>query len=216
MRGNAATGLWLSRVLDSELISSRRPALTLLPPRSSSLRALSLAANVAKVSAVTTSPAPSSTAVIVRPAEVSDLPRLADLFDAYRQFYGQPSRRPRAEAFLRERLERGDSKLFVAVHEGRIEGFTQLYPSFSSLSMGPIWVFNDIFVAPDARGGGIGSALLERAHRLAEETGAAHMTLATARDNRSAIELYQRAGWQADDAFLHMYLPVKDRVAMSE
>ena len=159
---------------------------------------------------------PTSAAVTVRPAELADLPRLAGLFDAYRQFYGQPSRLQRAEAFLRERLEKGDARIFIAEHEGRIEGFTQLYPSFSSLSMGPIWVFNDIYVDPEARNAGIGSALLERAHRLAEETGAAHMTLATARDNRSAIELYGKMGWQPDDAFLHMYLPVRDRADRSD
>ena len=137
--------------------------------------------------------------------------RLAQLFDEYRMFYAQPSRRARAEVFLRERLEKQDSAIFVAEHEGSIEGFVQLYPSLSSLSMGPIWVLNDLYVSPDARGGGVGSALLERAHKLAEETGAAHMTLSTARDNRSAIELYSKMGWQTDEAFLHMYLPVKDR-----
>lgn len=150
--------------------------------------------------------------VAVRQARVEDSQRLAELFDAYRMFYGQPSRRQRAELFIRERLEKQDSAIFVAEHEGRIEGFIQLYPSLSSLSMGPIWVLNDLFVSPDARGGGIGSVLLERAHRLAEETGAAHMTLSTARDNRSAIELYGKMGWQTDDHFLHMYLPVKDKV----
>lgn len=153
-----------------------------------------------------------ATNVTVRPARADDVARLAELFDKYRMFYGQPSRRPLAEAFLAERIAKGDSRLFVAEYEGRIEGFTQLYPSFSSLSMGPIWVFNDLYVDPDARGHGVGSALLEHAHKLAEETGAAHMTLATARDNRQAIELYSRMGWQTDDAFLHMYLPVKDKL----
>ncbi len=162
------------------------------------------------------SPTTSPPTVTVRPAGLEDAPRLAELFDQYRMFYAQPSRLPRAQAFLRERLERGDSRIFVAEHEGRIEGFVQLYPSFSSLSMGPIWVLNDLYVDPEARGAGVGSALLERAHKLAEETGAAHMTLATARDNRSAIELYGKMGWQTDDAFLHMYLPVKDKAGGNE
>jgi GNAT superfamily N-acetyltransferase len=158
-----------------------------------------------------TPPIPDASSVTVRPARRDDLARLAELFDQYRMFYAQPSRRQRAEAFLAERIAKQDSLIYVAEHGGRIEGFMQLYPSFSSLSMGPILVFNDLFVDPEARGQGVGAALLETAHKLAEETGAAHMTLATARDNRQAIELYSRMGWQADEAYLHMYLPVKDK-----
>ncbi len=159
---------------------------------------------------------PPSTQVTVRPPAGDDVTRLAELFDAYRMFYGQTNRRKRAETFLAERIQKQDSLIYVAEADGRIQGFMQLYPSFSSLSMGPILVFNDLFVDPAARGMGVGSALLEVAHKLAEETGAAHMTLATARDNRSAIDLYGRMGWQVDDAYMHMYLPVKDRMGYEE
>jgi GNAT superfamily N-acetyltransferase len=42
-------------------------------------------------------------------------------------------------------------------------GFTQLYPSFSSGSMAPILILNDLFVAPEGRRHGIGTALLDAA-----------------------------------------------------
>ena len=47
-------------------------------------------------------------------ADPSHLDALADLFDAYRRFYGQPADVPGARAFLAERLARNESAVFVA------------------------------------------------------------------------------------------------------
>jgi GNAT superfamily N-acetyltransferase len=45
--------------------------------------------------------------------------------------------------------------------QGRLEAVAQLYPSFSSGAMARIFILNDLFVAPEARRRGAGSALLE-------------------------------------------------------
>ena len=95
-------------------------------------------------------------------AELDDLDALAPLFDAYRQFYGEASDLPGARIFLGDRLKRGESVIFLAVVDRAVVGFTQLYPSFSSVSMKRLWVLNDLFVTPDARTSGAGRALLER------------------------------------------------------
>ena len=90
----------------------------------------------------------------VRNAGLDDLPALAALFDGYRVFYGQPSDPVRAGAFLRERLERGDSHLLLAMDaRGGALGFVQLYPSFTSVGTAPIEILNDLFVGQAARGG---------------------------------------------------------------
>jgi ribosomal protein S18 acetylase RimI-like enzyme len=138
---------------------------------------------------------------------------VAPLFDAYRQFYGLRSDVAAARAFLSERLARDESVVFLALlREGgaaaRPVGFTQLYPSFSSLALRPVWILYDLFVAPDARRYGVGRALLERAHAFAIETGAAELSLQTARDNLPAQALYARLGWRRDDEFLTYVLPV--------
>ena len=96
-------------------------------------------------------------------AALDDLEALVPLFDAYRQFYAQPSDPEGARAFLSDRLKRGESVIFLAVTEGMVVGFTQLYPSFSSVSMQRLWILNDLFVTPDARNVGAGRVLLERA-----------------------------------------------------
>ncbi len=77
---------------------------------------------------------------------------LTGLFDAYRQFYGQEPDLLGARRFLEARLRGGDSVVLLAFDAtGAGVGFVQLYPSFSSVAMKPIWILNDLFVAPEAR-----------------------------------------------------------------
>jgi ribosomal protein S18 acetylase RimI-like enzyme len=143
---------------------------------------------------------------IVRAAQ-KDLDNLVPLFDGYRQFYGHRPDLPAARAFLSERIERDESVIYVAYTGPRkAAGFTQLYPSFSSVSMKPLWVLNDLFVSTDIRRGGVGRALLERARQLAVETGAKGLVLSTGVANKPAQTLYESCGWQRDDEFFHYHL----------
>lgn len=146
--------------------------------------------------------------MIVRPATPDDLPGLVPLFDGYRRFYGRDPDPRLAERFLRDRLQRGDSAIFVAEREGRLEGFVQLYPIFSSIGAGPAWVLNDLFVAETSRKGGVGRALLERARAFGEETGARWLSLSTQRSNLSAQRLYEALGWVRDEEYFHYELPL--------
>jgi GNAT superfamily N-acetyltransferase len=136
-------------------------------------------------------------------AELDDLDALAPLFDGYRQFYKQPSDLTGARAFLADRIKRGESVIFVAVVDGAIVGFTQLYPLFSSVSLKRLWLLNDLFVTPNARGSGAGRALLARAERHAVETGAKGLTLTTQDTNLTAQRLYEACGWTKDEEFFH-------------
>lgn len=147
--------------------------------------------------------------VEVRRATPEDVPAVAPLFDAYRVFYGREPDPELARGFLRERLERAESVVFLALdgEAGRAVGFTQLYPLFSSVAARRKWLLNDLFVAPEARVRGVGGALLEAARWFAVETGAGGLELATAPDNVTAQRLYEATGWKRD-AFLHYALDV--------
>lgn len=135
---------------------------------------------------------------------------IAPLFDAYRQFYKQPSDLPGARAFLTERLRQGQSSVLVALDEdGAAVGFVQLYPSFSSVRMRPILILNDLFVSVGARRGGVGRALMNAALELARSTGAARLALTTAKDNHTARSLYLSVGYHIDEEFDHLELPVQ-------
>jgi ribosomal protein S18 acetylase RimI-like enzyme len=130
-------------------------------------------------------------------ASLDHLDVLATLFDGYRQFYGQESDLPGARRFLEERLRGRDSVLLLAVRDdGAGAGFVQLYPSFSSVGMRPIWILNDLFVAPPARRSGVARSLLEAAREVARSTGAARLRLSTAKDNEAAKALYLASGYR--------------------
>jgi ribosomal protein S18 acetylase RimI-like enzyme len=138
----------------------------------------------------------------IRRAAPDDAEAVAVLFDAYRQFYRCEPDLSGARAFIRERLDRTESVIFLAEDAGAALGFTQLYPSFTSAGMARIFVLNDLFVAPQARGRGVATALLRSAADFGHAEGAVRLTLSTAIDNHTAQALYERAGWQRDDAFL--------------
>lgn len=142
--------------------------------------------------------------LLVRRAEATDadVALAAPLFDAYRQFYGQPSDLGLAREFLADRLWAEDSVVFLAFATAdapEAAGLAQLYPSWSSVAARPIWILNDLFVAPAARGKGVGHALLDRCRRLAVETGAARLSLETLRGNTGAQRLYESLGWHCEN-----------------
>ena len=135
-------------------------------------------------------------------ATPADLHDLTPLFAGYRAFYGHAAEPVREEAFLLDRMQRGESIVLLARRDGRAVGFVQLYPIFSSTRMARAWLLNDLFVDPAARGGRIASSLLEAAADVARETGAVELMLQTARDNAPARALYEKHGWVRDDHFL--------------
>ena len=135
----------------------------------------------------------------IRRATLDDLDLVAPLFDGYRRYYGQASDLPRAKAFLRERLERNESAILLAMRDGQAAGFTQLYPMFSSVRTARLWILNDLFVVENARRSGVARALLDAAAAFAREQGAAGLMLETMRDNAPARALYRAAGWHEDD-----------------
>jgi GNAT superfamily N-acetyltransferase len=145
---------------------------------------------------------------IVRQAGPADVGAVVPLFDAYRQFYQQPSDPALARAFIAERLARSESVIFLAERDGQAVGFVQLYPLFSSTAARPgrLWLLNDLFVSPSARGGGVARALMDRARRLGEDTGAVGLELATARTNATAQRLYESLGWRQDELFVRYEL----------
>lgn len=150
----------------------------------------------------------------VRQATLSDLDALTPLLDSYRRFYQQPSDLIAARAFLRDRLEHGQSVIFLAEDQRVPVGFTQLYPSFSSTSLARTFLLNDLFVVEEARRRGVARQLLQQAERHARTVDAVRLTLFTDRDNRMAQRVYEAAGWKRDDVFFvyHLALAPGQRV----
>ena len=139
----------------------------------------------------------------------SDLPVLAPLFDAYRQFYGRAPDLAAAESFLRDRFSHGESVLFLAFADNEPAGFTQLYPSFSSVSLARSFILNDLFVVPGQRRTGVGSALLRAAVDYARSLGAVRVTLNTDIQNATAQATYEAGGWKRDrEYYVYHFTPL--------
>jgi len=151
---------------------------------------------------------PSDPRITVRRAGRADLEALTPLFDAYRQFYEQPSDPGASGRFLADRLARDESVVFLAEEERNAVGFMQLYPLFSSVSLGRVYMLNDLFVPPAARRRGVGARLLAEARALGEDAGAHYLELSTAVDN-PAQRLYEACGWVQDREFLYYELPLR-------
>ena len=146
-----------------------------------------------------------------RHAVPGDLDAIALLFDAYRQFYKQPPDLALARSYLHERMQRGESVIFVAEDDtGRMVGFTQLYPTFCSVRAAPTFVLYDLFVVPEARSSGAGRALMQAAEAYAAGTGAARLELSTAKTNTVAQSLYESQGWTRDEAFYVYNKPLRN------
>lgn len=133
------------------------------------------------------------------------------LFNQYRVFYQQPSDEALADRFLQQRLENGESVIYAAVEINgettKAVGFTQLYPTFSSVRATRNWILNDLYVAENQRGKGVGEMLIRKAMDFARTEGAVFVQLETAVDNHRAQRLYERIGFvkqePGDDFFLY-------------
>ncbi len=104
----------------------------------------------------------------ISPGQISDI---LSLFDDYRIFYGQPSDRQGGTKFLRERLQREEAIIFAAYIDNEAVGFTQLYYTFSSVSLERSLILNDLFVSKSHRKKDIGKSLLLRAQNFCSANG---------------------------------------------
>lgn len=136
---------------------------------------------------------------MTRKATLQDIGHLSELFDQYRIFYHKDSDIPNAEKFLTERIENRDSEIFVAEHVGKLVGFVQLYPLFSSTRMKRYWLLNDLFVNESYRGKGFSKALIEKAKQMAISTDACGILLETGKSNDIGNKLYPSCGFELYD-----------------
>ena len=135
-------------------------------------------------------------------ATIVDLDATASLFDAYRQFYEQTPNLALATKFIRDRIQKNESVILLAINElQQVIGFCQLYPTFCSVEAKPIYSLYDLFVIPEARRSGAGKILLQKAENLAAEKGMARMDLTTAKNNKLAQAAYETLGWVRDEVF---------------
>lgn len=124
---------------------------------------------------------------------------VTDLFDQYRVFYQQPSDKSLAESFIHQRLANNESVIFVALEQvnglDTPVGFTQLYPTYSSVRATKNWILNDLYVDAQHRRKGVGEQLIQTALEFAKTDNAQFVQLETTTDNFNAQRLYESIGF---------------------
>ena len=133
---------------------------------------------------------------ITRKATIEDLEQLSELLDQYRVWYHKESDLEGAKQFLSERFQKNQSEIFTAESEGRLVGFTQLYPLFSSTRMKNYWLLNDLYVNENYRGKGFSKALIEEAKQLCRSNKACGVLLETDKTNDIGNQLYPRSDFE--------------------
>ena len=146
-------------------------------------------------------PEQTSSVSIVR-ANLDQLDILTPLFDGYRVFYKQPSDLSAAREYLKSRIEANDCVIFVAI-DGASDGlgFVLLYQTCDSVDLETYWILHDLFVDPDCRQCGTGTALMNTAAEFGRSVGTSRLDLGTGVKNTTAQGLYESLGWKRDMEF---------------
>lgn len=130
-----------------------------------------------------------------------DVPLLAGLVDACRDYYAQMGEVPDGLAMATEIFaippdDRGFGHKFVFGvfdPEDRLVGTTCV---LWDVPMPGEWVVGLMLIRPDQRGHGLGSAILERIETMARAAGAHHVRVLVAKHQRRAVAFWRRAGFQ--------------------
>ncbi|MGE5281311.1 MAG: N-acetyltransferase family protein [Chloroflexota bacterium] len=132
----------------------------------------------------------------IAPIEGGEMDELLPLIAAYQRFYevDDVDDERNREFFARFLAPSEDGMLIGARRDGELLGYACLYWTFTSLVPAEMVLMNDLFVVPEARGGGIGRALIEASATVARERGAHHLQWVTAPDNETAQRLYDSTG----------------------
>ena len=132
---------------------------------------------------------------------------VADLFDKYRVFYKKESDIEFGRQFIQARLDNNESVIFIALDTDKSTavGFTQLYPTYSSVRVVKNWILNDLYVDKEYRKQGIGEKLIQTAMNFAKENSAKFVQLSTAVDNYTAQSLYEQIGFKKQEPETDFY-----------
>lgn len=152
----------------------------------------------------------------IRPAEEADMKEVFRLIRELAIYEREPDA---VEVTEQQLLRDGFGpdprfRCFVAEGEGRIVGMALIYPRYSTWK-GPAIHLEDLIVTEEARGLGVGSALLTEVIRYASEQGVKRVCWEVLDWNEPAIDFYEARGarvlrdWdvvQLDEAGIKAYL----------
>jgi GNAT superfamily N-acetyltransferase len=132
----------------------------------------------------------------IEPITTKQLERLLPMIAEYQRFYEveEIDDERNRQFFARFIAPSENGMLLGAWRNDELRGYACLYWHFTSLVPAETVLMNDLFVATQSRGQGIGRALINASADIARQRGAHHLEWATAPDNATAQRLYDATG----------------------
>ena len=96
---------------------------------------------------------------------------------------------------LRERIARGAAVVLIARRDGAAMGIAVCFVGYSTFHARPLLNLHDLAVMPEARGTGLGQALLAAVAAQARALGCCKVTLEVREDNARARRVYEHVGF---------------------
>ena len=133
----------------------------------------------------------------IRPATREDFPRWKLLWDGYNAFYGRSGPTALPDHITQTTWSRFFDAYelmhaLVAEADGRLLGLVHFIFHRSTNMVGPTCYLQDLFTAADARGKGIGRALIEDVYERAKAAGCERVYWLTHETNATAMLLYDK------------------------
>jgi len=145
-------------------------------------------------------------ALSIRPAVAADLPLIAELIRALAQYERLSDEVRFDEAVLGEKLfgARPYAEVLIGEVDGEPMGFALFFHNFSTFEGRPGIYLEDLFVRPEARGKGLGKALLGELARIAVERDCARLEWWVLDWNEPSIGFYKSLGARPMDEWTVM------------
>ena len=145
---------------------------------------------------------PLTTNLRVRPVRQSDYEAWLPLWAGYNAFYGREGPTALPDAVTRSTWGRfldasEPMHALVAESPGRLLGLAHVLDHRSTNRIESVRYLQDLYTAADARGRGVGRALIERVYADARDAGIRRVYWHTHADNRIARLLYDRVAAHA-------------------
>ncbi|KUR72459.1 diamine acetyltransferase [Novosphingobium fuchskuhlense] len=142
----------------------------------------------------------------IRFATPDDLPLIAHLIRALAEYEKLADEVRFDEAVLGEKLfgARPFAEVIIGEVDGAPQGFALFFHNFSTFEGKPGVYLEDLFVRPEARGSGLGKALLARLAAIAVERDCARLEWSVLDWNAPAIGFYKKLGARLMDEWTVM------------
>jgi len=129
--------------------------------------------------------------VIVRDIAPEDQDVWRRLFHAYGVFY-ETDLSEEALDHVWSAIRGTAIRAYVAEQDGVVVGFAHARTHTATFSVGDDWYLEDLFVDPEARASGIGTAVIEHLVKIARWEGGGTLRWVTAESNATAQRVYDK------------------------